>query len=135
MPEEKVRDFFTAEEAFFQIYFNVMLDQLLQNVVKSSDVFWVGGRMDEKVVNVDDYIGESVDDSFHQALEAGQAAQQTHGTGDPLELTHPRHHEGCVRAGPGVQNHLPEANSEVNCTEDSTARVTDFSNALTDILH
>ncbi len=91
--------------------------------------------MNEQVINVHNYIGVSVDDSFHQALEAGRAAQQAHGAGDPLELAHTRHSEGCVWAGPGVPNHLPKPSSEVNCTEDSTARATDFANALTDLLH
>ncbi len=84
--------------------------------------------MDEKVVNVHDYIGKSVNDSFHQALEAGRAAQHVHGARDPLELAHVRHSDCCVWAGPGGQNHLPKASREVNCTEDSTARATDFAN-------
>ncbi len=72
-----------------------------------------------------------MDDSFHQALKAGRAAQQAHGAGNPLELAHARHREGCVRASPGVQNHLPKPSSEVDCTEDSTPRSTNFTNALT----
>jgi hypothetical protein len=134
-PEAKVRNFFAAKETLLQVYLDAMLDQLLQNIAESNDVFWVSGRMDEKVINEHNYIGEPVDDSFHQALEAGGAAQQAHGTGDPLELAHARHSEGCLRACPGVQNHLPETSSEVNCTEDGTARATDFANALTDVLH
>ncbi len=41
--ETKVRDFFTAKEAFLQVDFNAVLDQALQNLIQSSDVFWVGG--------------------------------------------------------------------------------------------
>jgi hypothetical protein len=133
-PEAKVRDFFTAEEALLQIYFDAMLDQSLQNLVESTDVFWVGGRMDEKVVNVHDFIGESVDDSFHQALEAGGAAQQAHGAGDPLELAHTGHSEGSVWVGPGGAESSAKT-QQVNCTENSTARATNFTNALTDVLH
>ncbi len=107
-PEAKVRDFLSAKEALLQVYFDAMLDQSLQNIFKSSDVFWVGGRVDEKVINVLHYIGESVDDSFHQAREASGAAQQAHGAGDPLELAHARHSECHVWAGPGMQNHLPK---------------------------
>jgi hypothetical protein len=98
-PEAKVRNFLTDKETLLQIYFDAMLDQSLQNVVESSDVFWVGGGMDEKVVNVHDYIGKSVDDSFHQALEAGRTAQHVHGAGDPLELANVRHSD-CT-GGPG----------------------------------
>ncbi len=98
-------------------------------------MFWVSGGVNKKVVHVHNYIGESMDDSFHQVLEAGRAAKQAHGAGDPLELAHARHSECCERAGPEVQNHLPEASCEVNGTEDSTARATDFTNALTDVIH
>jgi hypothetical protein len=45
-------------------------------------VFRVSGGVNEKVVNVHNYIGESMDNSFHQALEAGRAAKQAHGAGD-----------------------------------------------------
>jgi hypothetical protein len=67
--ETKVGDFFTAEEAFLQVDFDALLDQALQNLVQSSDVFWVRGGMYQQGINVHDYIGESVDHSFHQALK------------------------------------------------------------------
>ncbi len=41
--ETKVRDFFTTEEVFLQVDFDAMLDQALQNLIQSNDVFWVGG--------------------------------------------------------------------------------------------
>ncbi len=133
--ESKVEDFFTAEEAFLQVDFDVMLDQALQNLVQSSDVFWVSGRLYQQVINIHDYIGKSIDHSFHQALKTGWASQQTHGTGDPLELAHTRHNEGCVWAGPGMQNYLPETGGEVNGTKNSTARSANFANALTYVIH
>jgi hypothetical protein len=98
-------------------------------------MFGMGCGVDQEVVDVHNYIGEAVDDGFHQTLKAGGAAQQAHGAGDPLKLAHVRHHDGCVRAGPGVQNHLPEASREDDGTENSTARATDFANALTDVFH
>jgi hypothetical protein len=104
-------------------------DQTLQNLDQSSDVFWVGGRVYQEVVDVHNYIGESVDDSFYQALKTGWASQQAHWTGDPLKLAHSRHSEGCVWAGPGMQNHLPETGSEVDGTEDSTARFCQYTHS------
>jgi hypothetical protein len=50
-----------------------------------------------------------MDNSFHQPLETGWAAQQSHGAGDTLKLTHARHREGSVGPGPGVEDHLPKA--------------------------
>ena len=64
-PEPKVRNFFTAEEAFLKVDFNVVLYQPLQNIVECSDVFLVGRSVDEEVINVNNYIGEAVDDSLH----------------------------------------------------------------------
>ncbi len=94
-------------------------------------MFRVGGKVDEKVINENNYTGEAVDDSFHQPLETGWAAQQSHGTGDLLELAHTRHSEGCVGPGPGMENHLPKTGTEVNSTENSTARTADFTDTLT----
>ncbi len=91
--------------------------------------------MHQEVVNVHNYIGEAVDDCFHQTLEAGWAAQQAHRTGYPLELAHARHCERGVRACPGMQNHLPKSGREVDGTKNSAARSTDFSDALTNVLH
>jgi hypothetical protein len=34
-----------------------------------------------------------------------------------------------------MQDHLPESGNQVNHTENGTARMADFTNALTDILH
>ena len=91
--------------------------------------------MHQQVINVHNYIGEAVDDSFHESLEAGGAPQQTHGAGDPLELPHAWNGEGSVGACPGVQNHLPESGREVDGTKNSTARSTDFPDAFADVLH
>jgi hypothetical protein len=91
--------------------------------------------MYQQVINVHDYIGESVDHSFHQALKTGWTSQQAHGTGDPLKLAHTRDSEGCVWAGPGMQNHLPETGSEVSGTKNSTARLANFANSLTYVFH
>ena len=74
-PEPKVRNFFTAKEAFLKVDLNVVLYQPLQNVVERSDVFLVGRLVDEEVVNVNNYIGEAVYNCLHEALEAGWAAQ------------------------------------------------------------
>ena len=41
-PEAKVRNFFTAKEAFLKVDLNVVLHQPLQNIVERSDVFLVG---------------------------------------------------------------------------------------------
>ena len=91
--------------------------------------------MHQQVVNVHNYIGEAVDDSFHESLEAGGAPQQTHGAGDPLELPHAWNGEGRVGACPGVQNHLPEPSREVDGTENGAARWADFADTLADVLH
>ncbi len=94
--EAKAGNFFAAEEAFLLVDFDAVLDQALQNLVQSSDVFWVSGGVYQKDVNVHNYIGQSVGHSFHQALKTGWASQQAHGAGDPLELAHARHSKKIV---------------------------------------
>ncbi len=39
------------------------------------------------------------------------------------------------RGGLGMQNHLPETSSEVDGTKNSTARLANFTNALTHVFH
>jgi hypothetical protein len=91
--------------------------------------------MYQQIVNVHNYIGEAIDDSFHESLEAGGTPQQAHGAGDQLELSHAWYCEGGVWTCPGVQNHLPESGREVNGTKNGAALSTDFANALADVLH
>ncbi len=91
--------------------------------------------MYQQIVNVHNYIGEAIDDGFHESLEDGGTPQQAHGAGDPLELPHAWYGEGSVGACPGVQNHLPESSCEVDGTKNRAARSTDFANALADVLH
>ncbi len=79
-------------------------------------MFLVRRRVDEEVINVNNYIGEAVYNCLHEALEAGGAAQQAHRAGNPLKLAHAWHCESGVWACSWVQNHLPEPSGEVNGT-------------------
>ncbi len=80
----------------------------------------MGGRVHQQVVDEHYDIGDAVDNGFNEALETGQATQWAHGAGNLLKLAYARDCEGSGWPGPQVQDHLPEACSEVNDTEDST---------------
>ncbi len=64
--------------------------------------------MHQQIVNVHNYIGEAVDNSFHEALKTGRAPKKSHRASYPLKLTHARYGECSVGAGPGVEDHLPK---------------------------
>ena len=81
-------------------------------------MFRMGNRVNEKVINVHNYIGKAVYDGYHQVLEAGRTAQQPPWAGNPLKLTHAQQSECSVWVGPGEQDHLPESCSEINGKED-----------------
>jgi len=68
-------------------------------------------------------------------LEAGRAAQQAHGAGDPLELAHAGHREGSVGPGSEMQDHLPESCCQVYCAENGADWPANFADAFADVLH
>ena len=69
----------------------------------------MGARVDDEVIDVDNDVIDAVDDGLHQALKACWTSEETHGGGDPFELSHARQGEGGVLSGFGVQQHLPES--------------------------
>ncbi len=76
-----------------------MLYQPAEYLVEHCQELFIGGSVHQQVIDVDDDIGDAIDDSLHEALKAGGASQQAHWTGDPLELAHGRDSECGVRPG------------------------------------
>jgi hypothetical protein len=54
-------------------------------------------------MDVDNVIGQSMDDGFHEPLEAGWSPEEPHGCGYPLKLSLPKFCEGSVKSGLGVE--------------------------------
>ncbi len=69
--------------------------------------------MDDEVVDVDDNVGEAVDHGLDEPLEGCGASEEPHAGRDPLELPQARQREGREQSGFGVEQHLPEAGSQI----------------------
>ena len=70
--------------------------------IQLAKVIFVGGRVDDEVVNVDDDVGDAVDHGLDEPLERRRAAKEPHAGRDPLELPHARQREGRELPGFGV---------------------------------
>jgi len=71
--------------------------------------------VDQQVIDVDDHILEVPEYTLHESLKRGWATQQSHGRGDPVELSFSWDSESGQWLGFFVQLHLPESGSEVQC--------------------
>ena len=107
----------TAKNTFLQFNFEVVGCEPSEELIKLSEMIGVGGGVNDEVVDVDDDIVDAVDHGLDQSLKTGRTSEQTHRRGDPFKLAHARQCEGCVLAGLGVQQHLPEPGREVESGE------------------
>ena len=134
-PEAQISHIFASEFTFRQIDLDLVCHQPVQQRVELLQVLCVVGRMQQQVINIHDYIGQTLDDSLHQPLKTAGRTQQTHRGGDPLELALARYGKCGVRSGAWLQQQLPETSREVDRGEQSAAGATNVANALTDVLH
>ena len=133
--KSKIGHFGVAKEAFSQVDLELMLLELGQNLVEHLQVMLVSGCMNDDVVDVDDDVTNAVKDFFHESLERGWTAQESHGRGHPFKLAMALDGEGGEVTVFVVNGHLPETGSEVDGGKNSGIGSADITDALVDLLH
>ena len=80
---------------------------------------FVSVRVDQEVVDVDNYILEVPEYAFHELLKRGWASQQSHWGSDPVKLSFSWNGESRQWLGFFVQLHLPESGCAIQGQEDT----------------
>jgi hypothetical protein len=73
-----VNHFLVAEYTFLQVYFQMILLWSFKHLFQNLEMSFVSVRVDQEVVNVDNYILEVPEYTFHESLKRGWASQQSH---------------------------------------------------------
>jgi hypothetical protein len=98
-------------------------------------MLFVSVHVDQKIIDVNQFIQNVTKNSFHEPLETGWTTQESHWRCDPMELTLAWNGKGCQFLRVFVQLHLPESGSEVQSGENCGVGPADVADTFGDFLY